>query len=164
MIIFLCDIFNLYSRYVLTPKINITISLRILNLKIDSFLMKYPENFFYVILASYIHSLSNFSNKEYSNSESIVMRYLVYFKILFISLYSYFNTFIQKNQNELIYLRFINYLNKYFLVYDNFWIICFKLTQITKFYIIKIFKNDNNIELKETTSDIQENSKSVEIQ
>ena len=164
MIIFLCDIFNLYSRYVLTPKINITISLRILNLKIDSFLMKYPENFFYVILASYIHSLSNFSNKEYSNSESIVMRYLVYFKILLISLYSYFNTFIQKNQNELIYLIFINYLNKYFLVYDNFWIICFKLTQITKFYIIKIFKNNNNIELKETTSDIQENSKSVEIQ
>ena len=163
MIIFLCDIFNLYSRYVITKKVNLSIKLRKLSKTFDRYLMKYPENYFYTILASYIHSLSNFSNKEHSNNVAIIMRYFIYFKIALISLYSYFNVFIQKNQNELIYLIYISYLNKFFLVFDIFWIICFKLTQIIKFCINKISKTNYVKEFKEMPSNIDENTKSVEI-
>ena len=164
MIIFLCDIFNLYSRYVITKKVNLSIILRKLSKTFDRYLMKYPENYFYTILASYIHSLSNFSNKEHSNNKAIIMRYLVYFKISLISVYSYFNVFVQKNQNELIYLMLINYLNKYFLVFDIFWIISFKLTQIIKFCLNKIFKKKYLIELKEVPSETQVSRTPVEIQ
>ena len=164
MIIFLCDIFNLYARYVITKKVNLSIILRKLSKTFDRYLMKYPENYFYTILASYIHSLSNFSNKEHSNNKAIIMRYLVYFKISLISVYSYFNVFVQKNQNELIYLMLINYLNKYFLVFDIFWIISFKLTQIIKFCLNKIFKKKYLIELKEVPSETQVSRTPVEIQ
>ena len=96
--------------------------------------------FILIILLSDI--FSNYSN---SNDISFLVRYLIYFKISIITIYSYFSVFILKNQVENHYLFNLSIYNKYFSEYDFFWILCF----LVIFSIKNLLLKNENFELQE---------------
>ena len=135
-LIFFCDILNLYTRLNLFPKINPTIKLRYSTFPLIKFLnnimVNFNENIYFLILSSYIHSISNLIYNQIYKDQSIIIRLFVYLKFSLIIIYSLYNVFIQKNQNEFIYLIHLCLIGFNFSIVDNLWAFGFMFIKFIK--------------------------------
>ena len=136
ILVFYCDILNLYTRLNLFPKINPTIKLRYSTFPLikilNNIMVNFNENIYFIILSSYIHSISNLMQNQFYKDQSIIIRLLVYLKFSLIIIYSLYNVFIQKNQIEFIYLIHLCLIGFNFTIVDNLWTFGFILIQIIK--------------------------------
>ena len=133
IIIFIGDILTIYTRPKIIPSSDSSMIYRMLFLS-KNIIGGYTFHSFYIILSSYFHSISDLN---FINNKSFFMRFLVYLKVYFIFIYYIFNLFIQKNQIEILYVQSLGILHCVFVVYDDFWIIGFKITHFLK---LKIFQ------------------------
>ena len=154
IIIFIADILTLYTRPKIIPSTDSSRIFRSLFLT-NNIIAGLTLHVFYIILSSYFHSISDFTNNYFMNNESFIMRFLFYLKIYIILVYYFFNLFIQKNQIELIYLQSLVIINVVFVVYDNIWIFSFKIIYFLK---INLFKQKYFEKLENENSISQQNN------
>jgi hypothetical protein len=142
ILIFFYDSLNLYTRYKLTNKVNPPLKYRNFNFgffNLFNFIINgVTYNIFYIILASFIHSTSKFKKNNNKYDDSIIIRSLVYFKFIFIFIYCFYNIFIQKNQNEFMYIYHLCQMGIHFSIFDVLWNFGYKIIELLKIYLLKI--------------------------
>ena len=136
IIIFITDILTLYTRPKIIPSTDSFRIFRALFLS-KNIIAGLTLQVYYIILSSYFHSISDFTNNYFMNDESFIMRFLFYLKFYIILVYYFFNLLVRKNQIEIIYLQSLGIINVIFVVYDNIWIFSFKIIYFLKINLFK---------------------------